>query len=322
MEDTMTLHTNKVLFDELITRTSEQMGISEVYIEKDYWVTMILHSLSRLDDALKKQVVFKGGTSLSKAHRIVERFSEDIDLAVIADDLGGHQTKKLLKKIEKALVGAPFVELLEHPQMGKGSEIRKSVHQYPQFVEGDFGDAVDVIILELNTFAHPTPNRLKPIHSYIYEFLSEEGANEVIAQYTLEPFEVFVLDIERTLCEKISAIARASYEGDAELQRKIRHFYDIHLLLQKAQLQDFLQSPAFEEMMTIVKSDDTDNKQFNDDWSSKPLTEAPIYNDTIALIDRLEPYYYGDFKKMVYGELPSIEDVKESILLVKGRLHE
>jgi len=322
MEDTMTLHTNQELFEELITRTSEQLGIPEVYIEKDYWVTMILHSLSKLDEGMKEKVVFKGGTSLSKAYKLVERFSEDIDLAVIADGLGSHQKKKLLKKIEKTLVGFPFVELVNHSQAGKGSEIRKSVHQYPQFMAGDFGEALDVIILELNTFAHPTPNALKSIQSYIYEFLIEEEAGEVITQYGLKPFEVSVLNLERTFCEKISAIARASYAGDAELQRKIRHFYDIHLLLGKPELQRFLESSDFDDMMKIVKADDTDNKQFNDDWSSKPLAEAPIFNETSELISRLNAYYQGDFKKMVYGKLPSIKDVEKSILLVKGRLHE
>ena len=322
MEDTMTLHTDQKLFEELITRTSELLGIPEVYIEKDYWVTMILHSLSKLDEDMREKVVFKGGTSLSKAHKLVERFSEDIDLAVIADGLGSHQTKRLLKQIEKALVGAPFEELADHPQTGKGSEMRKSVHQYPQVMAGDFGEALDVIILELNTFAHPTPNALKPIHSYIYEFLLEEEADEVITKYALNPFEVSVLDLERTFCEKISAIARASYDGDAELQRKIRHFYDIHLLLQKPELQRFLGSSDFDAMMEIVKVDDTDNKQFNDDWSSKPLAEAPIFNKTLELISKLDAYYHGDFKKMVYGELPSIKDVEKSILLVKGRLHE
>lgn len=322
MEDRMTLHTDQALFEELITRTSEQLGIPEVYIEKDYWVTMVLRSLSQLDEALREKVVFKGGTSLSKAHKLVERFSEDIDLAVVADGLSGHRTKKLLKEIERALTGEPFEELPDHPQMGKGSEIRKSVHLYPQFIEGDFGDALNVIILELNTFAHPAPNSLQTIHTYIYEFLSERGADELIAKYGLEAFEVPVLNVERTLCEKISAIARASYEGDAELERKIRHLYDIHLLLQQQELRDFLVSSDFNEMIAIVKEDDTDNKQFNDDWAAKPLAEAPIFDDPSEIISRLDTYYHHTFKSLVYGDLPDIQDVEKSILLVKGRLNE
>ncbi len=322
MEDTMTLHTNEELFAELITRTSEQLGIPEVYIEKDYWVTLLLHSLSNLEKDIKDKVVFKGGTSLSKAHKLVERFSEDIDLAVIADGLSGHKTKMMLRQIEKSLTGSPFVELPEHPQMGKGSEIRKSVHQYPHFTEGDFGDAVNVIILELNTFAHPTPNSLLSINAYIYDFLVEQDADDVILQYALAPFEVWVLDIERTFCEKISAIARASYEGDAALRKKIRHLYDIHLLLQKPEIQTFIRSSEFAEMIEIVKKDDTDNKQFNDDWAAKPLSEAPVFKEASKIVSGLTTYYHQTFKSLVYGELPDIEEIEKSILLVKGILNE
>jgi len=318
----MTLHTDKELFSEIITSTSAQLGIPEVYIEKDYWVSLILYSLSNLDEEMREKIVFKGGTSLSKAHKLIERFSEDIDLAVIADGLSGHGTKKLLRQIEKSLASSPFEELIEHPQKSKGSEFRKSVHEYPQLKVGDFGDAVNVIILELNTFAHPTPNSLMTINSYIYDFLAENEANDIIETYNLSPFQVPVLDTERTLCEKISAIARASYEGDAELQKKIRHLYDIHLLLQQAEIQMFIASSYFNDMINIVQEDDAENSQFNKAWAAKPLKEAPIFSETSEIISKLDTYYHQTFKSLVYGELPNIEDVEKSILLVKGRLHE
>ena len=320
MENHMTLHHNQELFSELIVRTSEMLKMPEIYIEKDYWVTYILYALSQMDVDIQDKVVFKGGTSLSKAHRLIERFSEDIDLAVVAEGLNGSQTKKLLKTLEKSLAQLPLKEIAEHPQMTKGSEYRKSVYAYPQFREGNFGDAVNVIILELNTFAHPTPNSKISISSYINEFLSKEDRDDLIEANDLESFEVSVLDLERTLCEKISAIARASYDGDAEMQKKIRHFYDIHLLLQNPEIQTFLKSKSFDEMMDIVKDDDSDNKQFNKDWAGKPILEAPIFVETSESISRLEPYYRQTFKSLVYGELPDIQSIEESILTLKGRI--
>ena len=316
----MTLHNNKALFSELIVKTSELLGIPEIYIEKDYWVTYILHSLSKLDTGMRSKVVFKGGTSLSKAHKVIERFSEDIDLAVIADGLNGNQTKRLLKTLEQSLAGTPFAALPDHPQVSKGSEYRKSVHAYPQMKDGDFADAVNVIILELNTFAHPAPNTLMPVNSYIYDFLSKREAEDVIDDYALSPFKVPVLDLERTLCEKISAIARASYGGEAELQKKIRHFYDIHLLLQKAQIEAFVGSEAFGEMMNIVKEDDSDNIQFNEDWATKTLLDAPVFQETGETLSRLDTYYHHTFKTLVYGDLPDIQEIEKTILLLKGRL--
>jgi hypothetical protein len=320
MENQMTLHHDKELFSELITRTSEMLKMPEIYIEKDYWVTYILYALSQMDANIQDKVVFKGGTSLSKAHRLIERFSEDIDLAVVAEGLNGNQTKKLLKTLEKSLAQLPLKEIADHPQMTKGSEYRKSVYAYPQLSDGDFGDAVNVIILELNTFAHPTPNSKMTVSTYINAFLEKENREDIVSEYALDSFEVSVLDLKRTLCEKISAIARASYDGDAEMQKKIRHFYDIHLLLQKPEIQTFLGSDAFDEMMNIVKDDDSDNKQFNEDWAGKPILDAPVFKETSLIMSRLHSYYHETFRSLVYGELPDIQTIEESILILKGRL--
>jgi hypothetical protein len=76
----MTLHEDKTLFSDVIAACAEAMGIPEVYIEKDYWLCYLLKKLS--NSSYKEQVVFKGGTSLSKVYKIIERFSEDIDLGL------------------------------------------------------------------------------------------------------------------------------------------------------------------------------------------------------------------------------------------------
>lgn len=55
-------------------------GINQVAIEKDWWVTITLKALFQTD--CSESLIFKGGTSLSKGFNIIERFSEDIDLAI------------------------------------------------------------------------------------------------------------------------------------------------------------------------------------------------------------------------------------------------
>ncbi len=92
----MTLHTNDIFFFELINATAKEMNLPFVYIEKDYWVTYILKRLSQ--SPYSEIAIFKGGTPLSKAYKIIERFSEDIDLAVITNELGSNQIKKLYLK--------------------------------------------------------------------------------------------------------------------------------------------------------------------------------------------------------------------------------
>lgn len=95
----MILHTNKQDFIDAIEATAQFMKIREVYIEKDYWVTLVLKRLSISE--FKDKVIFKGGTSLSKALNCVQRFSEDIDLAVITDDLSNNKIKNLITNIQK-----------------------------------------------------------------------------------------------------------------------------------------------------------------------------------------------------------------------------
>lgn len=63
--------------------------MNALYIEKDYWVSYILKAISQ--SQYKDVAIFKGGTSLSKAYKLIERFSEDIDLAVITHELTSNQ---------------------------------------------------------------------------------------------------------------------------------------------------------------------------------------------------------------------------------------
>ena len=72
----MFLHNDPELFREVISATANEMQMTLPIVEKDYYVTMILKILS--DKA--PECVFKGGTSLSKCHHVIDRFSEDIDI--------------------------------------------------------------------------------------------------------------------------------------------------------------------------------------------------------------------------------------------------
>lgn len=65
----------------VIDSTSDKLNLSKAIVEKDLWVCMILNYLFR-EFKYKDAIVFKGGTSLSKVYKLIERFSEDIDLAL------------------------------------------------------------------------------------------------------------------------------------------------------------------------------------------------------------------------------------------------
>lgn len=84
----------------VLARMQDVIGLPPASIEKDLWVTQVLHALFSLP--VSEHLIFKGGTSLSKAWGLIDRFSEDIDLAVDPVFLGlpeGDLTKKQIKKL-------------------------------------------------------------------------------------------------------------------------------------------------------------------------------------------------------------------------------
>ncbi len=90
----MLLHKDRELFEEVINGTAADLKLPVAVVEKDYYVTMILKMLSESNE----DCVFKGGTSLSKAHHAIDRFSEDIDIA-FSSKLTQGQRKNLKNKV-------------------------------------------------------------------------------------------------------------------------------------------------------------------------------------------------------------------------------
>ena len=88
------LHNDKELFEQAVLMASEMLNIDSGIVEKDYYVTMFLKEL------VKKQpnIIFKGGTSLSKCHKLIQRFSEDIDLALLCEDRPSEGQRRGLKR--------------------------------------------------------------------------------------------------------------------------------------------------------------------------------------------------------------------------------
>ncbi|MDE6794899.1 MAG: nucleotidyl transferase AbiEii/AbiGii toxin family protein [Muribaculaceae bacterium] len=85
----MNLHDNQKLFADAVLAAAQHLDINPIFIEKDYWITRSLKLMSEADP--DGRAIFKGGISLSKAHFIGSKFSEDIDVAIVnADSLNGN----------------------------------------------------------------------------------------------------------------------------------------------------------------------------------------------------------------------------------------
>ena len=127
----MNLHEDNEAFSEFVQLAAETFGLPQVYVEKDYWITKSLKHLS--ESAHVDDVVFKGGTSLSKAYRLLHRFSQDIDLAVFKGDKSNNALKNQIKDVE-TVVTQSLTYLEDDERESKGSKFRKTVYQYPRSI--------------------------------------------------------------------------------------------------------------------------------------------------------------------------------------------
>lgn len=316
----MELHNDRGTFEEAIRATAQHLSLPMTYVEKDYWVTVALKALANSD--ISDCIVFKGGTSLSKAYGLISRFSEDVDIAVFTDTLTRTQVKKRVKMACKLLPDC--FEEIDSPDTAKNSDFRKVRFQYPKLDESSEtqGQITNSLLLEVNAFADPEPHRLMPISSYVADFLVSTGNQELVAQYSLESFEMNVLCTSRTLCEKIMGMVKASYGENHinDINNKIRHIYDIYYLMTDEFTRNFLESADFSEMVSKVI--DSDRNTFPTvPWFDQPLTQAIVFSNLQSIWGQLEATYNGDFKKMVVGnELPSSDALFETTLKIYEQL--
>lgn len=300
----MKLHLDGQGFSELIQLAAVHFGILPEFIEKDYWITLILHNLSRSSHV--DSVVFKGGTSLTKGYRLVNRFSEDIDIALLDEKMTGNALKTKIRRIEKEIT-AELTEIVEAGVTRKGSVYRKSLFQYPNDANARLVmNAQKRIILEINSFANPYPFEQLRITSFIAEFLSATNQEEVIDEYGLMPFQLNVLDKCRTMLEKIVSLIRFSFAENPskELAKKIRHFYDLYYLTRDEDCAKYLHSSKFQYDLSELVSYDQQEFDNPQGWQTKEIKDSPLLSDFHTLWAGLRPTYQNELKQLAFSEIP------------------
>lgn len=217
------LHENKEEFINAVNLASEYFHVLPVIVEKDYYVTMILRELSERQGF----VVFKGGTSLFKCHKVIRRFSEDIDIT-IDSKLSQGQMKKL-KEVIKDIATKLGLSI---PNIGE-TRSRRSYNRYIleyQSVMSEPDDAVQAAVLMETSFAEVSfPTVILPVHSYIGDMMMKEAPDE-LEKFRLEPFQMKVQGLDRTLVDKVFAIC--DYYMQDKVKKHSRHIYDIYKLFQ------------------------------------------------------------------------------------------
>ena len=292
----MRLHENWELFSAALQAASQPLeegglGIKSIFIEKDYWICRSLSLMAANDK--DNRAIFKGGTSLTKAYGIGSRFSEDIDIAISeAWTLSGNQLKMLIKRTAKSMTEG-LQEINMPGFTSKGSHYHKAYYSYPRAVDTLQVGAIKAgqLLVEINSFANPYPFQKCKLQSFLTEFLQKTGN------------------------EKLVSLLRCSLADNymPELAAKIRHFYDLHFLLNDKETRTYLESDAFKADFANLFVQDQQRFDKPEGWREKDVMDSPIIKNLHSVWSTLSNVYARELPDLAYKEIPTIESIEESI---------
>ncbi|MBD0332778.1 MAG: nucleotidyl transferase AbiEii/AbiGii toxin family protein, partial [Chitinophagaceae bacterium] len=222
-------------------------GIRPHAIEKDWWVTVLLKAI--FDTLWALHLVFKGGTSLTKSWKLIQRFSEGIDLAIDKEFLGfkGPPNKSKIERLRRnasKFVSGEFKEGLEKALLDLGVPADQ-FHINALFAEDSIRDP-QVLELQYVSVLEPDPNPyLKEkvlIEVGARSLLEPSSAREITsilsevfpdASFSTPPFLVQTVDPKRTFLEKAFLLHELFYKSESTKQhdRMSRHLYDLECLM-------------------------------------------------------------------------------------------
>ena len=224
----MHLHTNKDDFKELIIATaSNTIGLQNHQVEKDYYVSLFLKELSKLENNV--EIVFKGGTSLSKCYDVIDRFSEDIDLTIKFPNVkAGRGLRKRLKENIIATIDQLGMKFINPDEIQSDRDFNHYEVEFERLFEST-PEMIPHIKIETIAVYKPYPCIKKQVGNYITKYLLEiaEGPR-LITKYNLDTFEMNIQSIDRTFIDKLFALC--DYHIAKTYERYSRHIYDIHMI--------------------------------------------------------------------------------------------
>jgi Nucleotidyl transferase AbiEii toxin, Type IV TA system len=318
----------------IFTQVANNMGIPPYAVEKDWWVTLALKAIFELP--IGKNLVFKGGTSLSKGWNLIDRFSEDIDLAIdrsffgFEGDLSKNQIDKLRKKSCK-YVSTQLKNDLHQKFIALGLDAKDFLLKEKTITNSD----TDPQTLELdyiplfNEYQYVLPRVLievgsrsliEPAESISLQSLM--GQNYNTASFADQPFPVLCVNPQRTFIEKVLLLHEAFLKESENIKpnRMSRHLYDIHRIMDTDFGLDAVKN--IELFKTIVKHRERYTPVRGIDYAfhtPKTLNIIPPKHTLSAWKDD----YQTMKSNMIYGDdTPTFEDLLSRLEELKGRFRE
>lgn len=222
---------------EIIETVARELGRSEQMVEKDTIQSIFLYELAKSE----LPFVFKGGTSLSKAYHLIERFSEDIDLSMKRKPTQSEKVKAkdlILNTAEKL-----GLQILDSGEIMSRYDYNKYVFKYKSI----FTTVPLEIIVETNYYLDAYPSKEQVVGSFVGAFCKNRG---ITLPIVFDAAEVImnVQTVERTLVDKVFAVC--DYRIQNMLDRDSRYLYDICKLLEQVEL-----NARMDELIDAVRDD-------------------------------------------------------------------
>ena len=282
---------------EIIETVARELGRSEQMVEKDTIQSMFLYELAKSE----MPFVFKGGTSLSKAYDLIDRFSEDIDLSM---DCRPTQSERAKSKELITGIAESLGLILSNPDEIKSRyDYNKYVFQYDSM----FATIPLEIIVETNYYQAVYPVEKRMVGSFVGKFCRERG---ITLPIPFEAAEVFmnVQSVERTFVDKVFAVC--DYKIQNMQDRDSRHLYDICKLLDLVKMDKQL-----DELIDVVRDDRMHSK-------NNPSAQLE-YNIPEMLKEIISSRFYeADYKnvtqKLLYENVSYDYAIEHGIAVVAG----
>lgn len=216
------LHNEAEIFEQIILKTSDYLRIKAEIVEKDYYVTIFLRELVKV----MPEIIFKGGTSLSKCYKLINRFSEDIDLNIESEAKPSESKRKALKRNIVGVIDRFGFILTNAENVKSRRDYNRYIIDYPSILSASY--LKESLIVETAVYQRAYPTVKMQVGSFIYDYLKDNGYEDFAMQYDLLPFELNVQAAERTMIDKLYALA--DYYLAGEITEHSRHIYDIYKL--------------------------------------------------------------------------------------------
>jgi len=299
---------------ELATLTAEKLGLPDPYvIEKDWFVTKAIAILMSVQDEIF-HLVFQGGTALAKAHRFVQRMSEDCDFRLAYKNPDSQRKKDSQRRLLRTFRNNLLSALKDNGFLFDENAVR--VRNEGQFisVRAGYEDANSApsslkpyLALEffLGQVKTPTVNRL--VTSLIRETLGEKINHPVVP--------VTCMSIPETAAEKWVALTRRIATSQQRQgyydQSLVRHIYDLAMINRHHPLKE----TEFANLARqVIEIDRVQFKTHSDSYSQDPWTAIQFSLDELQKNPRWSQNWDIFMETMVYGEKPEYSDALKNLV--------